>query len=160
LISITYLSNEDIECQLKNNSGFYEIEYSSSGINPKYDNTFPFQVNIVNSKQEEITDNYSFSWYTGGSYYMNNKWNLTHLLSLISNSNLTKNQCQVGVASSYKDASVNNAVLCGISKDNIQIASIHIPIYFYLNRYGLFNLNEWNGNSAQISENGGFIFSP
>ena len=160
LISITYLSNEDIECQLKDNSGFYEIEYSSSGINPKYDNTFPFQVNIVNSKQEEITDNYSFSWHTGGSYYMNNKWNLTHLLSLISNSNLTKNQCQVGVASSYKDASVNNAVLCGISKDNIQIASIHIPIYFYLNRYSLFNLNEWNGNSTQISENGGFIFSP
>ncbi len=160
LISITYLSNEDIECQLKNNSGFYEIEYSSSGINPKYDNTFPFQVNIVNSKQEEITDNYSFSWFTGGSYYMNNKWNLTHLLSLISNSNLTKNQCQVNVASSYKDASVNNAVLCGVSKDNIQIASIHIPIYFYLNRYSLFNLNEWNGNSTQINENGGFIFSP
>jgi len=29
-----------------------------------------------------------------------------------------------------------------------------------LNRYGLANINEWDGNSVQIDDEGGFILSP
>jgi len=37
---------------------------------------------------------------------------------------------------------------------------IHIPIHFLLNKYGLANINGWDGNSIQINEDGGYILTP
>lgn len=36
----------------------------------------------------------------------------------------------------------------------------YVPIEFYLNRYGMSAMNDWDGNSIQISDNGGYILSP
>lgn len=36
----------------------------------------------------------------------------------------------------------------------------YLPIELYLNRYGMSAMNDWDGNSIQISEDGGYILSP
>ena len=38
--------------------------------------------------------------------------------------------------------------------------SVKRPIELYLNRYGMSAMNDWDGNSIQISEDGGYILSP
>jgi len=35
-----------------------------------------------------------------------------------------------------------------------------VPIHYLLNRYGLANINAWDGNSVQIDDTGGYILSP
>jgi len=51
-------------------------------------------------------------------------------------------------------------VLCKIKKNGTTIGHIHIPIHFLLNKYGLANINGWDGNSIQLNEDGGYILTP
>jgi len=60
----------------------------------------------------------------------------------------------------YDGACVNVAVLCTIKDNENQIGKLRIPIHFLLNKYGLAHLNEWDGNSIQIKDDGGYILSP
>ena len=51
---------------------------------------------------------------------------------------------------------MNNSVKCQITN----VGTINIPIYMSLNKFGLFNLNEWDGNSVKINEDGDYILTP
>ena len=60
----------------------------------------------------------------------------------------------------YDGQCVSIAVECQVSEDSDVKARIYIPIHYYFNRYGLAALNDWDGNSIDINEDGGMILSP
>ena len=72
-----------------------------------------------------------------------------------------KNQWQARPISRYDGVCVNAAIaqICKNNSGN-EIGRIRIPIHFLLNKYGLAHINEWDGNSIQIDQEGGFILSP
>ena len=72
-----------------------------------------------------------------------------------------KNQWQARPISRYDGVCVNAAIaqICK-NNDGNEIGRIRIPIHFLLNKYGLSHINEWDGNSIQIDQEGGFILSP
>jgi hypothetical protein len=71
-----------------------------------------------------------------------------------------KNQWRVRPAARYDGISVNNAVCCIYRKGEKIIGKLYVPIHFLLNKYGFSHLNNWDGNSIQLKEEGGFILSP
>lgn len=75
---------------------------------------------------------------------------------------LKKNQINARPYTNYNGISVNNAIVCKYIRltDNKLLGIIRVPIHFLLNKYGLSHINEWDGNSIQLKEDGGFILSP
>ena len=72
------------------------------------------------------------------------------------------NKIKILPPKTYDGFSVTNGMSCDIlfngnTKPNIKI---FFPIHLYLNRYGLSQLNDWNGNSIKISEDEGYILTP
>jgi len=89
------------------------------------------------------------------------KSNLLELLnSKVYTKDLAKNQFRFRPASRYDGMCVNETVYCEYTQNKKIIGKIHVPIHFLLNKYGLANINEWDGNSVQIDDEGGFILSP
>jgi hypothetical protein len=74
-----------------------------------------------------------------------------NLLTELNTSNLPKNQKNYKPVSKYNGECVNMAVTCVYLYNNSIIGRIHIPIHFLLNKYGLANINDWDGNSIQIN---------
>ena len=62
----------------------------------------------------------------------------------------------------YDGLSVDNGILCKIYyyNETSPTVSVFFPIHFYLNRYGLSHLNDWDGNSIKINEEEGYILTP
>ena len=148
------LTDENFIPYLKNGTGFRSVIYSSDGANPRYSSAIPFEIGLKKSNGEEITDfeNYIFIWSSMGGL----------LTSLTKAEEINLKTHKFKPAEKYDGRSVNLAVLCGVAhKDNPSktIASMHIPIHFYLNTYGYSALNDWNGNSIDIND-GGYILSP
>ena len=54
----------------------------------------------------------------------------------------------------------NNAVYCVVKRDEQVAARINIPIHILLNKYGLSNLNGWDGNSIELNNQEGYILAP
>lgn len=144
-----YLSDINIEGKTivyNKNYGFYFVQYTSDGNEPQYDSNNPFYINI----NEEQALSYNYNWGIKGSN-----------LDYEEFKNSPKNQKFYKPKSVYKDGSVNNAVYCNITDElNTTIAEVHIPIYFYKNTYGMDMLNEWDGTTLKINDEGGYILSP
>ena len=162
---------------LKDFTGFRYVMYTSDGMTPQYDNSHPFeficqqQIKGVWEDISTIPGDYQvfYSSEAIGNYYpMNAKANtepinsdlLEALNSLVYTKDLTKNQFRFRPASRYDGVCVNETIYCEYTQNNKVIGKIHIPIHFLLNKYGLANINEWDGNSIQIDDEGGFILSP
>ena len=148
------LTDENVIPYLKNGTGFRSVIYSSDGANPRYSSAIPFEIGLKKSNGEEITDfeNYIFIWSSMGGL----------LTSLTKAEEINLKTHKFKPAEKYDGRSVNLAVLCGVAHKNNPskiIASMHIPIHFYLNTYGYSALNDWNGNSIDIND-GGYILSP
>ena len=60
----------------------------------------------------------------------------------------------------YTGAAQNNYVISTVSINGEDIATVIIPIYMSLNRYGLASLNAWDGNTVEINEEGNYIMAP
>ena len=162
---------------LKDFTGFRYVMYTSDGMTPQYDNSHPFEF-ICQEQIEEIWEDISIvsgdhqvfckSEAIGNYYPMNAdsdtepiKSNLLEPLnSLVYTKDLTKNQFRFRPASRYDGVCVNETVYCEYTQNKKIIGKIHVPIHFLLNKYGLANINEWDGNSVQIDDEGGFILSP
>jgi len=86
------------------------------------------------------------------------------LLEILTNSvyrdGCEKNQWKIRPASRYDGICVNEAVCCTYRQNGRVIGRINIPIHFLLNKYGMANINEWDGNSVQLDSEGGFILAP
>lgn len=159
-IIISYVENSDYRIYLKDYSGFSYVQYTSDGAFPKYDNTNPFEIEVYNNSALVESDNYE--WNKGGRYYSFadgaylDSNDLINLSSDVYTSKLNKNQRNFKPIANYHGICVNNTVICKCGN----YGTIYIPIHFYLNRYGLSQLNDWDGNSISIDEDGGFILSP
>lgn len=159
---VSAILTDDITIEIKDNTGFKEVQYTSDGTNPKYNNAEPFTFVIKDSLENDISFNDSIKYSYGlfGSRYVNKAWEAD---SYLSNSfkGLKKNQIKVKPSNIYSGELLNSGFTAMITKDeNNSAVILYIPIHFYLNRFGLSNLNDWNGNSIQINEDGGYILSP
>ena len=162
---------------LKDFSGFRYVTYTSSGMFPQYSNAAPFTF-ICQQKQNNVWNDISttvgpntityspgvignIQTYNGYEWKFVDKSNLLQCLtSKIERMGLATNEWNFQPISIYNGQCVNLAITCMFKKGNQLVGYMHIPIHFLLNKYGLANINAWDGNSIQVNEQGGFILSP
>ena len=160
---------------LKDFTGFRYVIYTSDGMTPQYDNSHPFEFicyeKISNVWQDISTvagsHSVDFTPTTIGNYHLTGEngnvvdSNLLEILtSNVYRDGCQKNQWKIRPASRYDGICVNEAVCCAYRQNGKIIGRINIPIHFLLNKYGMANINEWDGNSVQLDNEGGFILSP
>ena len=188
--------NENYRIFLKENSGFKYVMYSSDGLSPQYDTSYPFEIickqkfqidegkyqwqdiSILKSPSEgdpifneynndSSTKDLEYIFGYQSSYYYFNK-NIKELeqlslLNLVKKDDIQKNQKWYKPIDIFNGYCTNIAVTCIIQdtdpSKNFK-GYIRIPIHFLLNKYGLAHLNEWDGNSIQINQDGGYILAP
>lgn len=186
-VTTAWVVNDYLRIKLEDYTGWRYAIYSSDGLSPQYDNSTPFkfilksrkQLNSNNWKDESLED-YSIDFQSIGDYRTykyegDEKISQTPPSGLIKilkgthyTTGLAKNQIYARPYANYDGLSVNNAIVCKMigpssdpkNKDDILKALIRVPIHFLLNKYGLSHINEWDGNSIQLKEEGGFILSP
>lgn len=156
--------NKDYQIQLKENSGFRYVLYSSDGVFPQYDTTNPFEV-ICKQKIKNIWEdisNISGNDIEATQYQLQYNFSTANekLLKPTTRETVTLNQKWYKPIEEFNGYDTDAAVTCIARQGGTIIASIHIPVHFLLNRYGLAHLNDWDGNSIQINESGGYILAP
>ena len=171
---ITAIAATGYGIKLKDGSGFKFATYSADGRRASYDNSNPFEL-IVTQQIDGYTEDISkltgsyavdYTWNTYGQYWGENSethqmdWIAANHLIATTRTGLARNQKDYKPSDSYDDESVNNAIGCVVKRGNTELAKIHIPIHLLLNRFGNSAINDWNGNSVQIDEEGGTILSP
>jgi hypothetical protein len=188
LYSSTSLIKDRYKIKLKENSGFKSVMYSSDGLNPQYASS-PFEIQVLRKTEPSMSSSAQWYLEdvstTEGEYAVNYTWNTLGSIKVKEGTSyvdknedtlevverpeyliadLAKNQKRIKPAATYTGECVNSAITVtvtgGTSDDAFLIGHVHIPVYLYLNRYGMAALNGWDGNSIQIDEDGGFILSP
>jgi len=159
---------------LKDYTGFRYAIYTSDGMTPQYDSSHPFEF-ICEEKIDDVWEDVSlvpnrhsimYGLSTVGNYLSTKDGSATNsnlleiLFSDVYRDGCEKNQWKVRPASRYDGVCVNAAICCVYRQKDTIVGRINIPIHFLLNKYGLANINEWDGNSVQINNEGGFILSP
>ena len=160
------VANEKYQIALENKTGFQEVMYSANGANPIYNEAQPFTIQVlenINNIWEDVSileQDYSVD-YEGQVYYSywQSESNLIEKILYVSREQ--KNQKYFEPIDTYNGLCVTNAIECKVSREDTEIGTIHIPVYFYLNRYGNSAINGWDGNSISIDENNsGMILAP
>lgn len=158
-----YVTNQNYRIQLKNNTGFHYVVYSSDGMSPEYDNRNPFEF-IFKNNNEQIIDNiiYTASIKGNTKYKQNNiqQTRDSNNLQRMSIRGLQANQFRYQPSSRYFGECVNNSIQCSCQQSSTFVGIINVPIHFLLNKYGLGNINQWDGNSVQIDQDEGYILAP
>ena len=159
IVSTYYLNKESkYRFALKPYTGFLNVQYETNGRYPKYDLNSPFeivckeiQIDENGASKEVVVENTLFTY----------TWENSDLLS-ISNDNtaIINGKGKFVPVEHYDGYSYKEYIIVTISKDNTAIAKIHIPIYFYINKYSNADINEWSGNGIEIKEESGIILSP
>ena len=174
--------------EMKPNTGFNEAMYTSDGTNPQMNTAFPFEMCIkeriatnvevgegndgipilettvveadVTTQKGENAFIYDWSVY-GSSANINGTNNKLMTISNMQDKvELPPHKRIVTPPLKYDDYHINNGVRCDIYEEDTFLATVLFPIHFYLNRYGLSFLNDWDGNSIDINEEEGRILSP
>ena len=168
-ITLVRVINDNYDVQLLDNSGFRNVMYTTDGQSPAYDNQ-PFEL-IVSQVLEGVKNDISrfsssefavdYDWKVKGNVYYS-KWKTeTNLVAQTLRSAIDfRNQKSFKPVDTYNGLCVTNALVCNITRSGNKIATVHIPIHFYINRYGNAALNGWDGNSIALDEQGGIILSP
>ena len=158
-------SNANYNIKLKEKTGFNFVRYASNGTEPKYNGSNLFEIillenNIDITEKNEIT----YTWDIKGSIYntTTSTWELQQNLTIptYSNSDSAKWERVVRPEQPYNGECLSNSIECSAIKNGTKIATLRIPIHMYLNRYGLANLNDWDGNHIDINDAGNYILSP
>lgn len=174
-VTTAQVLNQNYRIGLRNFTGFRHVLYTSDGINPQYDNSHPFEFyceELINNVWEDVSNVqgehqiiYNFS--AIGNYqsydetYTSTNANLLTILGEAYRKGLTPNQCPARPAARYDGQCVNVAICCEMTHQNGEIiGKIKVPIHYLLNKFGLSHINDWDGNSIQINNNGGYILSP
>ncbi len=166
-ITLVRIKNNNFNLSLKEDSGFREVIYNTNGKNPKYNNLKPFELKVLENIDNVFTDisisedNYQvyYNWEVKGNVYIDGWKEENNLLEQIIRKG-QKNQKKYSPIDNYNGMCLSNALYCSIVRQGEQLASIHIPIQFYLNRYGNSLINQWDGNSISIKDDEGIILSP
>ena len=164
------ISNNNYRVNLKEGSGFRYVVYSSDGQTPQYDNVNPFEVrttyNVGSDQWEDITEKTSdqyaltYDWGYLGTLYKKPYWEASINLLDMNKKDIPPYQKPTKPVDSFDGYCATVAVECVVSKNNTEVARIHIPVHLYLNRFGHSEINGWDGNSVSIDEDGGIILSP
>lgn len=146
--------------------GFSSVMYNAGGESPKYDSNELFYINVLKDGQN-VNNSVVFDWSTLGWIYEKKgedniaQWWKDNLLKIDNKTDIPNNACRAIPSNNYDGLSLSTGLKCVI-KTNTQsiLATIFIPIYFYLNRFGFAPINGWDGNSIDLGENSGMILAP
>lgn len=170
-VIVSRVISSDYKVSLTEGSGFKKVIYTTDGQSPSYDTELPFDITVIQEIAgipEEISllelSEYKvdYDWNVLGNVYYSDWQSQSNLIEKTTYGNREKrNQKFFKPIDIYNGLCVNNAVECLIKQGEQEIGSIHIPIHFYLNRYGNAAMNGWDGNSVSIDENNsGVILAP
>ena len=173
-ITTAWTISDNYRINLKDYTGFRYAIYTSDGMTPQYDSSHPFEFIC----KEKINDTWEDVSMVSGSHavtytptavgnYLSTKdgsatnSNLLEILTTpVYRDGCAKNQWKARPASRYDGVCVNVAICCIYRQNGVIVGRINVPIHYLLNKYGMANINEWDGNSVQIDNEGGFILSP
>ena len=184
--TIAWTSDEKYRINLKDYTGWRYAIYTNDGVLPQYDSSHPFE--FIMSQNIKITppgvtpEIYSwedisllpgehetiFETPIGIGKYKNTgngteeiDANLIQVLTSTSYQTDAKNKWNARPASKYDGLCVNAAIVQTCRNKNEEIIGrISVPIHFLLNKYGMSNINAWDGNSVQLDNEGGFVLAP
>lgn len=170
-VIVSRVINSDYKVSLTEGSGFKKVIYTADGQSPSYDTELPFDITVIQeiagipediSLLELSEYKVDYDWNVLGNVYYSDWQSQSNLIEkTIYESREKRNQKFFKPIDIYNGLCVNNAVECLIKREGQEIGSIHIPIHFYLNRYGNAAMNGWDGNSVSIDENNsGVILAP
>lgn len=172
MITVSY--NTPYQIYLEPRTGFNFVTYSSDGRYPKYNDSKPFEIQIlqtINGVKENISllrsNQYGvkFEWYIRGQVYdtKTGLWVDKTMFTIDETEVLEQNKIKLIPISEYSGECVSTALECICKKksDNTTIiGKIHIPIHCMLNRYANAAINGWDGNSVTINNTDGYILTP
>ena len=131
------------------NKGYRYVMYSSGGKEPQYDNTYPFTLKIyrtINGYQEDVTNTpnatyrLNYTWSAKGRIYKSSGWVNSNNLTIENNSDTYYKNFKP--SDTFDGECVTNAVFVQLSLGGTEFCKIHIPVHFYLNKYGIAALND------------------
>ena len=168
---ITAKTSSGYSIKLKDYTGFRYAIYSADGRSPQYDNSFPFElevqqnINGYNENISELTKDYAinYDWSIKGKIYnpVDRVWQESENIIEKPITDLKRNQKNYKPKDNYDGECLNNGLECIISRDNIELGRIHIPVHLLLNKYGNAAINGWDGNHISIDKNeSGVILAP
>ena len=163
-LPIVDIQRKDFNYNFEVKGGFQYVMYDADGTNPKYDNSDPFSIVVTDLEGNEILENLSYNWSILGKIYdsKNNvsDWYEANLLKQDYNSTTNKKNFLVRPATQYDGLCLSTGVQCIVSLGGTELATIFVPIHFYLNRFGHAAINGWDGNSIEINNEEGIILTP
>ena len=134
-------STDEYTIRLKEHTGFQYVMYSASGYNPTY-NKRPFEIEIIGDLSNATP---KFEWAASDYYTLKD---------------LGDGRAEITPVSYFIGDSLTIAAQCKVTINTFE-AIIHIPIHYYLNRFGNEAINGWDGNSIDLGdENGTTILAP
>lgn len=171
---ITVFYNNPYQIYLEPRTGFSFVTYSSDGRYPKYNDSKPFEIQMlqtINGVKENISllrsNQYGvkFEWYIRGQVYdtKTGLWVDKAMFTIDETEILEQNKIKLIPVSEYSGECVSTGLECVCKKKSdgtTVIGKIHIPIHCMLNRYANAAINGWDGNSVTINDTDGYILTP
>ena len=145
------VQNFKYRIRVKPKTGFEYVVYSQDGTRPDYDNRIPFELIVEEN---------------AGSYWIADLNDLTYTWSSVGGIDIQPNgnKCTVKPVDKFDGSDLSTSLKCTVTgkiEGKVQkIGTINIPIYMILNRYGHQALNDWDGNSIELNEEGNYILAP
>ena len=168
-ITIVRTINDSYDIQLVERTGFRDVMYTTDGQSPAFDNQ-PFELvvsQIIDGIKNDISHFSSsefavdYNWEVKGTVCYSDWQSESNLIkNTLKSASLLRSQISYKPVDTYNGLCVTNALVCNITRGENKLASIHIPIHFYINRYGNAAMNGWDGNSISLDENGTTILAP
>ena len=173
-ITTAWTSSANYRVNLKDYTGFRYAIYTSDGMTPQYDSSHPFEFickEKINGTWEDVSTvsgshAVTYTPSAVGNYLSTKDGSATNsnLLEILTTpvyrDGCAKNQWKARPASRYDGVCVNVAICCIYRQNGVIVGRINVPVHYLLNKYGMANINEWDGNSVQIDNEGGFILAP
>ena len=152
-----HINDNNINIKIPEDAGFKYVTYANDGTNPSYNELKPFEIDIyktIGNQNENISNK--------ESEHFDYKWTvLPQGKSALEMINVNNNTARIRPKDNFSKAGkqVTNAVLIEVTKNGDPFATIHIPVHMMLNRYENAALNDWDGNTIDINDNG-YILTP
>ena len=141
-------------------TGFTNIQYNSQGRNPKYQNDI-FELQVLNQNGLDITQrDLTFNWSTYGQIWDGSTWKEVSIVNIIEDNTLPAWKKRIQPNSEWNGECVTAGVKVDVYQATNYIATLKIPIHGYLDRSMNQAIEGWNGNSIQLKESGGYLYTP